>query len=173
MCKRFLAFFLLILIGFISFSKAADSSFTVGSLSFTAPSEWTKVNPTSPMRKAEFSITKDSKTARIVFFYFGKDQGGTNQANIDRWQAQFENDRRNIQYQIIKDKNHPITYFYIEGTFLDGMPGQPAVSKPNYALLGAIVEHSQGNVYVKMTGDQSLVKEITPAFKKMIESSPK
>jgi hypothetical protein len=43
--------------------------------------------------------------------------------------------------------------------------------KPDYALAGAILESTRGNIFVRMTGPRELVKKTLPAFKKMIESA--
>jgi len=51
-----------------------------------------------------------------------------------------------------------------EGTFSSGMPGGPTTAMENYALLGAIVEHKEGNVFVKMTGPAALVKASRQKF---------
>ena len=53
------------------------------------------------------------------------------------------------------------------------MPGGPQTPKPNYALLGAIIEASEGSVFVKMTGPKGLTKSATADFKKMVESALK
>jgi hypothetical protein len=39
-----------------------------------------------------------------------------------------------------------------------------------YALLGAIVESAQGNVFVRLTGPKALALGAQPEFKKMVES---
>jgi hypothetical protein len=44
---------------------------------------------------------------------------------------------------------------------------------PNYALVGAIIEAGEGDVFVKMTGPKALAKSATADFKKMVESALK
>jgi hypothetical protein len=41
----------------------------------------------------------------------------------------------------------------------------------NYALLGAIIEHKDGNVFVKMTGPAALVKESRKKFLDFLASA--
>jgi hypothetical protein len=60
-----------------------------------------------------------------------------------------------------------------EGTYKSGMPGGPQTPKPNYALLGAIIEASEGSVFVKMTGPKELARSATADFRKMVESALK
>ena len=51
------------------------------------------------------------------------------------------------------------------------MPGGPTTPLKDYALNGAILESSGGDVYVKMTGPQAVVKLAEPAFDKMIREA--
>src|SRR5438045_9253279 len=59
-----------------------------GELKFKAPDGWTTDKPTSSMRVAQYKLPKaegDNDDATLVLYYFGATQGGTAQANIDRW----------------------------------------------------------------------------------------
>jgi hypothetical protein len=63
-----------------------------GPLVFTPQAGWTVEKPTSAMRKAQYLLPhaeKDTEDASLVVFFFSG-QGGTPQANIDRWTQQFE-----------------------------------------------------------------------------------
>ena len=42
-----------------------------------------------------------------------------------------------------------------------------------YALYGAILESTDGDVYVKMTGPEAVVKSAAEAFKKMVSEAAK
>jgi hypothetical protein len=42
-----------------------------------------------------------------------------------------------------------------------------------YALCGAILESSEGNVFIKMTGPEGIVKSSSEAFKKMVSEAAK
>jgi hypothetical protein len=53
------------------------------------------------------------------------------------------------------------------------MPGGPTTPMEGYALCGAILETSTGNIFVKMTGPNAVVKASTDAFKKMILDAAK
>lgn len=170
--KNFLFFLLIIISTCLHAEPIAPSEFKVGAFSFTRPENWQWENPTSPMRKAQLRISgKNGMTALVTFFYFGPGQGGTVQANVDRWAAQFTSvDGSPIRATTTtqKIKTSSITFVSIHGTFANGMPGGPTEACPNYALRGAIMESSQGDVYIKMTGPESLIKELAPAFDQMI-----
>jgi hypothetical protein len=109
----------------------------------------------------------------VTFFQFGAGQGGSVAENVARWFAQFpgSDDKRkteNVQAGAVK-----ITYVTTEGTFSSGMPGGPATPMTGYALCGAILESPDGNVFIKMTGPEAVVKSSTEAFKKMVSEAAK
>ena len=59
-----------------------------GELRFKVPEGWTSEKPTSDMRLAQYKLPKaagDGEDALLVVYYFGQGQGGSPQANIDRW----------------------------------------------------------------------------------------
>lgn len=156
---------------------AADAKFKVSEFNFTRPEKWEAVETTSSMRKAQLKVPGADKkdSAEVVFFHFGPSNGGGVQANVDRWYRQFEGPRDKIgaKSEEVKVGQHKVTYVQAEGTFLSGMPGGPTTPQPNYALRGAIIESSAGDVFVKMTGPAALVKSAEGDFKKMVESALK
>ena len=129
------------------------------------------------MRKAELKVvdTKTKAKAEVVFYHFGTGGAGGTQANVDRWFGQFAEPRDKIQAKTgeVKVGDHKVTYVSAEGTYKSGMPGGPQTPMPNYALLGAIIEASEGSVFVKMTGPKELTKSAEPEFKKMVEGALK
>lgn len=142
------------------------STFPVGGLTFKRPADWSWVAVSSPMRKAQLKVSgaKPEDAADITFFHFGPDGGGDVQSNAQRWVAQFRGgeDKAKIEAQQIGGAK--VTLVTTEGTFSSGMPGGPATVMENYALLGAIIEHPEGNVFVKMTGPAALVKDSRKKF---------
>lgn len=155
---------------------AADPvEFSVATFRFERPSSWAWVVPTSPMRKAELAPPGiDGGTpAEVTFFYFGPDQGGSVDANIQRWVNQFEGGASTSQamQRVEEFGSTRVTFVTASGTFLSGMPGGPTTPLTDYALLGAILEGTQGNVFVKMTGPMPAVTAATDAFMAMIEAA--
>jgi hypothetical protein len=142
------------------------TTFPVGAFTFTRPAEWTWVPVTSPMRKAELKVPGNDAAhfADITFFHFGSGQGGDVQANTDRWLRQFESKPGAEKTAAQEVGGVKITLVTTEGTFHSGMPGGPATSVPDQALLGAILENPEGNVFVKMTGPIALVNATRQKF---------
>jgi hypothetical protein len=153
------------------------AAFTVGEFTFTRPAKWEWVESTSQMRKAQLKLTDPvSKTsADVAFYYFGAGGAGGVQANVDRWLNQFAEPKEQINARVENTTvgKTKVTYVQAEGTYKSGMPGGPTTPMPGYALVGAILESGQGNVFVRMTGPKDFVKSAVADFKKMIESGPK
>lgn len=166
---------LLLLIGVTtaSINVTAAESFTVSTLKFEVPAGWTSVPSTSPMRKAELKVPGDHGAADVVFFHFGQGQGGSVQANIDRWYGQFAEPKDQIKARTEKKSagGLEITYVFAEGTFLSGPPFGQKTPLKDHALIGAIIEDAAGDVYVKMTGPKTTTEKAEAAFKKMIETA--
>jgi hypothetical protein len=145
----------------------------VGAFTFAVPNGWKKVMPSSPMRKAQLEIGQGSDKAEVTFFQFGAGQGGNAEDNVARWFAQFPGSEAKREKNTVQAGSVKITYATTEGTFSSGMPGAPTTPMSGYALCGAILESSEGNVFIKMTGPEAVVKSATEAFKKMVSEAAK
>jgi hypothetical protein len=152
--------------------KAPDT-FTVGALTFKRPAEWTWVPVTSPMRKAQLSVSgaEAGKNADITFFHFGPSGGGDLDSNVQRWLRQFQSAPNAEKVETKTIAGRKTTLVSTVGTFSSGMPGQPAAALENYALMGAIVEDSEGSVFVKMTGPKATVQGAGAKFLEFLESA--
>lgn len=144
--------------------------FQVGAFTFLRPEGFSWVPPTSAMRKAELSVEGEAGPAEITFFHFGVGQGGTPQANIQRWLAQFQEPLEQLNARTATQQmgSTQVTLLSAAGTFLSGMPGQPGTPRPGFALRGAILESPDGDVYVKMTGPSTTVEAAASAFDRMV-----
>lgn len=150
-------------------ARAAET-FKVGAFTFTVPEGWIKVQPASAMRNAQLEVVKGESKAEVTFFHFGGGSGSVAD-NVARWFGQFpgsEEKRRTETAQVGAVK---ITFATTEGKFSSGMPGGPSTPMDDYALCGAILESSNGDVYVKMTGPGAIVKGAVETFKKMVSQA--
>lgn len=160
----------LLMAGTIPAPAADPVEFQVGAFFFHRPVEWKWVNPESSMRKAELEVPGTGGAAEVTFFHFGKGQGGSVQANLQRWLGQFEEPIEELDAKQAEQKagETDVTMIQAKGTFLSGMPGGPATALKDYALLGAILQDADGDVYVKMTGPAATVEAAAEEFEKMI-----
>jgi hypothetical protein len=149
------------------------SAETAGGLKWTPPASW-KALPERPMRAATYSVPKaagDSEDGECAVFYFGAGQGGSVQANIERWYGQFESTAKPPAPRQAKAGTHKVTYVEHSGTYKSGGPmmASAAVRKTGFQLLGAIVEGPQGSVFFKLTGPARTVAAAKASFEKMIQ----
>ncbi len=144
---------------------AADSG---AGIRWTAPSNW-KSEGDRPMRLATYQVSPDGECA---VYYFGQGQGGSVEANIDRWKGQFEGSK--VAPKVEKRTIHglTITTLDVSGAYT-GMGGPRAPQGPpkqGYRLLGAIVEGPQGSIFFKFAGPAKTVAENQSAFEKMLST---
>jgi hypothetical protein len=132
------------------------------------------------MRLATYQVpaaTGDQAGGECAVYYFGQGQGGSVEANIDRWIGQFQQpngkpskDAAKVDKRTIKGLK--VTTVDVSGAYT-GMGGPRAPAGPpkqSYRLLGAIVEGPQGSIFFKFTGPAKTVGENQDSFEKMIFS---
>lgn len=155
----------LTLLAAASLRAEAPATFEVGGLTFARPSDWQWVEVTSPMRKAQLKVpgATAEQAADITFFHFGPSGGDVN-ANVQRWLGQFQSPADASKTAPLEVAGTKVTLVTTEGTFASGMPGGPTTALENYALLGAIIEGGEGNVFIKMTGPKDVVKAANQKF---------
>jgi len=175
--RRTSLFLLLCLLSTLRAMADPPATFKVSEFTFNRPANWEWVETSSAMRKAQLKITDPAskQTADVIFYHFGKGDGGGTKANVEGWLGQFKEPRDQIQAKTeeVTIKNHKVTYVQAQGTYMSGMPGAATTPMPGYALAGAIIEADEGNVFIRMTGPKTLVKTSLPDFKKMVESALK
>jgi hypothetical protein len=171
----FRTFFLFVILMFVYSTSQATETFNVSNFDFQVPQGWRQLQPNSPMRKAHLQVLGENSkaVADVLFFYFGNGEGGDRDANIKRWIHQFQTLDAPEKVETIQVKKTHITFVEAQGTFNQGMPGQSFTIVKNYALLGAILEDDQGNVFVKMIGPELIVKNARDTFRNMIQQSVK
>ena len=156
---------------------AVPATFKVSEFTFQRPTAWEWVESASPMRKAQLRVVDADKkgSAEVVFFHFGPSNGGGVPANVERWFGQFQEPREKIGAKSTEETmgKRKVTFVRAEGTYLSGMPGGARTPQPGSALLGAIIQSDEGDVFVKMIGPSALVKSSEGDFRKMIASAVK
>ncbi len=125
------------------------------------------------MRLANFTVPgrDGADAAHIVVFYFGAGQGGTIDANIDRWQTQFQPDENNDLVEPIIERfevnNMPVTLVEFAGSW---MKMGATWFTPDQLFLMAIVEAPQGKVFIRFAGATATVEANRADFVAMVES---
>ncbi len=128
------------------------------------------------MRKASYKIkatTGDTEDAEAAVYYFGPSNGGSTEANIQRWTGQFPDvppaDVKRVERKANGMKQ---TVVDIQGTYdASGMTMREEVGKkPNYRMIAAVVETPAGSYFFKLTGPQRTVESARSAFFALLDS---
>jgi hypothetical protein len=169
-------------------SSAAQSANNPGQSSQTAsgevrykvPEGWTAEKPTSEMRLAQYKLPKangDGEDALVVLYYFGAGQGGTPQANIDRWVNQVKQpdgspSQDKAKTETLTVNGLRVTTVDVLGYYSGGMSQDSAPKDSNsiYRLRGAVVETPKGSYFVKLTGPEKTVSHWDQAYNDYINS---
>jgi hypothetical protein len=155
-----------------------------GELRYKTPAGWLEEKPNSNMRVAQYKLPKaegDGADGELVLYYFGQGQGGSKQANIDRWLNQMEQADGSPSKGKAKIDNTtvngmPVTTVDVVGKYNGGMasPGATPNAAPldmsNYRMRAAIIETPKGSYFVKLTGPQNTISHWDQAYNDYINS---
>lgn len=151
---------------------------SLGGLSVVMPAGWKATAPTSSMRTAEYLLPGEGGgDASLVVFYFGPDQGGSVEANIDRWYGQFTQPDGKSTKERSRRWGKPVggveaTLVDITGTYTGGgMGGGSPAAQSGYRMLGAIVVAPRGPFFFKLVGPAATVARWTASFEEYVDSA--
>jgi hypothetical protein len=163
-------FFLFLIIVTATLTHSAPSpspqpvAFRVGPLRFDRPESWRWVPPSGSFRAAQLEKkSPDGTPLTLTFSRFSSGEGGSTQANIDRWVAQFTTSNP-PRTEIKKGSEGTLTLFHLEGTLRAGTPGGPTRDLPQALLLGAILESQGEQVVMKLVGPAQAVSSAEKDF---------
>ena len=132
------------------------------------------------MRQAQFLLPRvegDAADGELVVFYFGPGQGGSVDANIDRWVGQFDQPDGSASKDKAKTSRSQVagmqvTFVDLNGTYQAPiMPGAPERhNSPGYRLLAAVVETPDGPWFFKLVGPQKTIGKWAESFDQFIRS---
>lgn len=174
--KLLLALAALNVLSGVSRADDADHAIELGTIKLVAPAAWTRKQPASQIIAHEFAITPaegDKQPGRMTVMA----AGGSIDANVERWYGQFtQPDGSKTADRAKREKlsaaGCEIHLVDISGTFLDRpAPRAPGVERPDYRMLGAIVDTKQGLIFFKFYGPQKTVAEQEQAFRAMLEGA--
>ncbi|MHC4609231.1 MAG: hypothetical protein ACYS7M_02655 [Planctomycetota bacterium] len=155
----------------------ADGELTVAGLRFDIPEGWESQKPRSSMRAAQYSLPGEAGPAELAVF---PGIGGTVQANIDRWIAQFkdpENPDGKVDSEVktFEKGGLKLSIVRASGTHTPARMGPsapPTDSVSAYALFGVIVEGGpQGTLFIKTTGPLATINAHGDALTNIAQSA--
>lgn len=132
------------------------------------------------MRAAQYKLPKaegDSEDASLVLYYFGATQGGSPQANIDRWisqiqQADGSSSKDKAKTETTTVNGLKVTTVDVSGTYTAEMaPGSGSMhNDANYRLRAAVIETPKGNYFLKLVGPTKTVSHWEQAYTYYVKS---
>ena len=147
-------------------------------LEYEAPSTWISETPSSSMRLAQYRLPRlegDPEDAELAVFYFGG-QGGSVQANVDRWIGQFSNpDGSSVTHPQVSERKIngiSLTIVDVRGTYhqAQGPMMAQTTAKENYRMLAAVAEGPSGSTFFKLTGPQPTVDHFEKSFNSYLDT---
>lgn len=148
-------------------SAAATASMAnklvVNGLASQVPASWMATQPTSTMRIAQFALppANGAEAGELAVFYFPTGQGGSHDANIQRWSSQFSGDDGKPvapKVTIEKSGDTEISLVELNGTYARGVGmGPTGDAKSGQSLLVAMVETNVGRITLQMYGPAKTV----------------
>jgi hypothetical protein len=144
-----------------------------GPLEFAKPSGWREEKPSSTMRRAQFTLPRaegDGEDGSVVVFHFGGEGGGV-QANLDRWIGFVEGGKSSAKTEKLEVNGMPVTFLDVSGTYDAGAAMAGSGKKPDWRVLGAIIEAPSGNWFVRAAGPRKTMESHAAAFREYVQSA--
>jgi hypothetical protein len=140
-------------------------------VTFTSPARWKKVTPSPGMRLAQYQVPGE-EPAECVVFFFGAAQGGTLEANLERWTRQFEADGPPQKSTEEVSPDVFATVLDIAGRYVaETRPGSGVkLDKPGWRMLAAVVLAPDGPLYLKLVGPRATIDPAADEFRAWVRS---
>lgn len=126
------------------------------------PASWKQKETDGQMRRLHFVLPRergDDYDGEFLVFYFGKGGGGGVEGNLARWKSMMTPpDGKSIddvsKIEKAKAGTAPVTIVDVKGTYnYKAKPSDATGEKrPDYRLIGIIIESPEGPYYVRITG---------------------
>jgi hypothetical protein len=129
------------------------------------------------MRKGQYALPKvagDGEDGELAVFYFGSGQGGSVEANIERWIGQISQPDGSSSKEKAKTNKKeiggmPVTLVDVSGTYSAGMMSN-APPRQGYRMLAAVAETTEGPWFFKLTGPEKTIAKWSSSFDQFIGS---
>lgn len=180
MIRSLFASVLLLCTAFTALAEDAPkvNELKVGSFNFKVAAPWTPKAEPRMMSAGGFTLPGKDGAAAVEadFYHFGAGQGGGIEPNLKRWQSQFKPGEDGAPPVMEREEltvgEHKALIVTLKGTFLSG----PAMSAnktpmPGYAMLGAILQSPEGDVFVKITGPEKPTLATKDEVKAMVKAA--
>lgn len=157
----------------VAMAVEKSDKLVIQGFSSPVPVSWTPSQPSSTMRVAQFALpaAAGADMGELAAYFFPTGQGGSHQANIERWASQFTAmDGKPVAPKVSTSKNGDIevTVVELQGTYARGVGmGPTGDAKPNQTLMVAMVETSIGRITLQMYGPSKTLSTQRDGFLKL------
>jgi hypothetical protein len=161
-------------------ASPASASSSSGELKFKTPDGWTSQTPSSSMRVGQYELPAaegDIEPASLVVFYFGPGQGGSVEANLDRWMGQIQqpdggSSKDKAKTDTLTVNGMKVTLLDVSGTYAGGDMGRGSgPAKSNFRMRAGVIETPKGGYFVKLVGPEKTVGKWDESFIAFIKSA--
>lgn len=159
----------------------ASTASSQGELRLKAPNGWVSERPTSSMRVSQYQLPAaegDTEAASLVVYFFGAGQGGSVDANLERWIGQMQSadgapSKRNAKTETSTVNGLKVTLLDVAGTYAAGDMGggSASASKPNFRMRAGVIETPKGAYFIKLVGPEKTVGRWEQSFQEFIKSA--
>jgi hypothetical protein len=158
-------------------AKSADLA--VGGLTFKAAAPWQVKKEPRRMSAGGLTIPGKDKAPGIEadFYHFGAGGGGGIEANVQRWQKQFEpGDDGKLpepKREEVAIGGRKVLFVTFKGTFLSGsVMDAKRTPMPGYTMTGVIVPSEEtGDIFIKISGPDAPMAAAQEDIKKLVSSA--
>lgn len=150
---------------------------SAGGLSWAEPKGWE--SQAKPMRAANYVVpgAGGAEAGEMAVYYFGPGQGGSVEANVQRWIGQFRAPDGGPADKLAERSQTTVngievTLLDLTGTYLfKPFPmARQATPKPGYRMLAAIAQGADAPVFFKLTAPEKTAAEAEAEFRRIIQS---
>jgi hypothetical protein len=152
---------------------AAESA---AGLKWTDPVGWASQG-SAPFRVVTYSVpaAPGSEKAECIVYFFGPGQGGSVEANLDRWKGQFsQNGKPGEAAKVARRTVHgvPVTTIDLTGTYTatGGQVKEGQGALPGYRMVAAIAEGTGGNIFIRFIGPEKTVAAGLAKYEQLLAS---
>jgi hypothetical protein len=142
----------------------------VAALKFVAPKGWRLAETARPMSAGGF-VQEEAPKLEATVFHFPNGQGGSVEANIQRWTAQYAAEPApTVEKEALKAGDKEITLVTITGTYKGSSMRPEPVPLKDHVTLAAIIPGPEGNVFVRLNGSKDDAAKAKADFKALTSS---
>jgi hypothetical protein len=160
-------------------AESKGAGLAVGGLTFKPAAPWQVKKEPRRMSAGGLTIAGKDKAPGIEadFYHFGAGGGGGVEANVARWQKQFEpGDDGKLpaaKREEVVTGGKKVLFVTFKGTFLSGsVMDEKRTPMPGYTMTGIIIpDEVTGDIFIKISGPDAAMTAAQEDIKKLVASA--